>query len=605
MPQLALFESTNTIGQFGLWATDGTAANTLELTGITGVSANGLSPTDLTVFNAEVLFNGTDTNGQNGLWLTDGTAAGTHELTGIVGANSNGLAPFELTVFNSEVLFEGTDTTGQYGLWVTDGTAAGTHELTGIVGANIVQGLWPSNITVFNGAVLFNGYDASGQYGLWVSNGTAPGTYELTGIIGANSNGLTPSSMTVLNSEVLFNGADTNGQNGLWVTNGTAAGTQELTGIIGTSTSGFGLNPADMTPFNGKVLFNGTDTNGQIGLWVTNGTAAGTHELAGITGASANGLSPSELTVINGEVLFSGSDANGQIGLWVTDGTAAGTHELTGITGASADGLSPSELTIFNGEVLFSGVDASGQYGLWETDGTAAGTHELLGISTANSSVASPADIISFTLATTNNAINDLITELYVGYYNRAPDPGGETYWAGQLQGGMSLSQIAQSYSVQTESTTLYPFLASPNTASTAAVQAFVTSVYENLFNRAPDTVGENYWVTQLQTGASTVGGAIINIISGAQGNDLVTISNKVTVGDYFDTQIFNNNVQYSNSVAHAAMSAVTSNTPSVATAEAIVDTYVKTAPLASAAASQADVSLVGILTSHDGGIAG
>jgi hypothetical protein len=54
----------------------------------------------------------------------------------------------------------------------------------------------------------------------------------------------------------------------------------------------------------------------------------------------------------------------------------------------------------------------------------------------------------------------------------------------------------------------------------------------KNLFNRAPDPVGEAYWATQLQTGASTVGGAIINIISGAQANDLVTINNKVTVGD-------------------------------------------------------------------------
>ena len=63
---------------------------------------------------------------------------------------------------------------------------------------------------------------------------------------------------------------------------------------------------------------------------------------------------------------------------------------------------------------------------------------------------------------------------------------------------------------------------------------------------RAPDPAGENYWVTQLQTGASTVGGAIINIISGAQNNDLVTINNKVAVGDYFDTQIYSHSVAFS-----------------------------------------------------------
>ena len=32
-------------------------------------------------------------------------------------------------------------------------------------------------------------------------------------------------------------------------------------------------------------------------------------------------------------VMFAGTDTAGNIGLWVTDGTAAGTHELTGISG--------------------------------------------------------------------------------------------------------------------------------------------------------------------------------------------------------------------------------------------------------------------------------
>jgi hypothetical protein len=46
----------------------------------------------------------------------------------------------------------------------------------------------------------------------------------------------------------------------------------------------------DITVFNHEVLFNGTDAAGKAGLWLTNGTAAGTHELAGISGASTGGL---------------------------------------------------------------------------------------------------------------------------------------------------------------------------------------------------------------------------------------------------------------------------------------------------------------------------
>ena len=83
-----------------------------------------------------------------------------------------------------------------------------------------------------------------------------------------------------------------------------------------------------MTVFNGEALFNGANTAGHLGLWVTNGTAAGTQELTGIAAASATGIDPTDMTVFNNEVLFNGVDANGLSGLWVTDGTVGGTHEL-------------------------------------------------------------------------------------------------------------------------------------------------------------------------------------------------------------------------------------------------------------------------------------
>src|SRR5262249_52966486 len=137
---------------------------------------------------------------------------------------------------------------------------------------------------------------------------------------------------------------DANDHRGLWVSDGTAAGTHELA-VSGANP--IGLYPSDLTVFNGEVLFRGTDTSGITGLWVTDGTAAGTPGLAGISGAgpAARGLSPSNMTVFNGEVLFNGTDASGQLGLWVTDGTAAGTHELTGISGAATPGLWPVGLT--------------------------------------------------------------------------------------------------------------------------------------------------------------------------------------------------------------------------------------------------------------------
>ncbi len=151
--------------------------------------------------------------------------------------------------------------------------------------------------------------------------------------------------MTVFNGKALFTGANTAGHLGLWVTDGTVAGTQELTSIVGASTTG--LDPSDMTVFSNEVLFNGVDANGLSGLWVTDGTVGGTHELLAGGGASdPAGLNPTNITVYNNEVLFSGLDASGDMGLWVSDGTAAGTHELTGIAGADSSGLGPSDLTV-------------------------------------------------------------------------------------------------------------------------------------------------------------------------------------------------------------------------------------------------------------------
>lgn len=126
-------------------------------------------------------------------------------------------------------------------------------------------------------------------------------------------------------------------------------------------------------------------------------------------------------------------------------------------------------------------------------------------------------------------AIDD-ITKLYVGYYDRAPDPDGLNYWIGQASGGMSLLAIAQSFSVQVESTSLYRFLASPQTSS---ADSFLDSVYQNLFNRPIDSVGLNYWKGELANG-KPVGRMIVDIISGAQGPDKTIVDNKTAVGKFY-----------------------------------------------------------------------
>jgi hypothetical protein len=360
---IVMFAGTDAAGQNGLWETNGTVAGTYELTGISGVSSGaggnnfvgGLDPTDLAVFEGKVVFGGYGTGNNWYLWVTDGTAAGTYAVglpwfPYVVGS--------DLTAFGSELLFVANTVppgskTIALDLIVTTLTAAGTYNLTSNYPGGFPIGVDPRDLTVFNGKVLFSGI-VSGNTSdwvtsLWVTDGTVAGTGPLT-ISGVSSGGLQPTGLVVFNGEVLFGGVDAAGFSGLWVTNGTAAGTHELTGISGVNST-YGLQPGDLTVYNGEVLFAGNDSTGtNVGLWVTNGTAAGTFELTGISGVNSTyGLQPSNLTVYNGEVLFAGNDSTGtRVGLWVTDGTAAGTHELTGISGASTgvNGLLPTDLTI-------------------------------------------------------------------------------------------------------------------------------------------------------------------------------------------------------------------------------------------------------------------
>jgi ELWxxDGT repeat protein len=315
------------------------------LTGINGANPQGLFSNlqypkpDFTPFNGEVVFEGNDVAGNLGLWVTDGTSSGTHEVTGINGAYVGGilastfalpLSP-DLTAFGSQVLFEGANQAGNYGLWTTNGTAAGTHELTGIAGASshgIFSFVFSPDFTVFNSVIT-------------ISFDGGPGT-------------------TFNKSQVLFDGTDAAGNDNLWVTDGTAAGTREMTGISGAHPLGlfYQVDNPDFTVFNGQVLFDGTNVVGNNGLWVTNGTLGGTHEVTGINGASPNGIfylvnNPNFTSLNNGEVLFEGTNAAGHNGLWVTDGTAAGTHELTGISGASNGGINPYDLTFKGAAISF------------------------------------------------------------------------------------------------------------------------------------------------------------------------------------------------------------------------------------------------------------
>lgn len=134
------------------------------------------------------------------------------------------------------------------------------------------------------------------------------------------------------------------------------------------------------------------------------------------------------------------------------------------------------------------------------------------------------------------------IAAVYTGYYNRAADPEGLDFWTGELTANdkgdfnKTLLGIASGFGQVPESKSEYDLFAkldNDETPTNADREAFVTAIYQNLFDRAPEEAGLDYWTGQLAAGQEP-GLAIVNIISGARGGDTVIVGNKIEAAQYY-----------------------------------------------------------------------
>jgi ELWxxDGT repeat protein len=345
----AVFMGQDDSGRINLWVTNGTSGGTSELIANQEDSGGFFAPPtelpDFTVLGTQVLFKARDASLHESLWVTNGTSVGTNELIS-PSADSIGIFAFsaspDFTVLGAIALFEGEDSSGRIDLWTTNGTLSGTSELT----AAALFGPYP-DFTIIGDRAVFVGFNTSDVAELWVTDGTLAGTSALT-ISGADTligplQGTSP-DFAALGDKALFVSLDPGAHPNLAVTDGTSSGTSELTIPTAYSNGLFAGNlPPDFAILGGKALFEGYDPGGHIGLWVTDGTISGTSELQDVNGAYADGLlndgSPN-FTVFGSEMLFDGLNQSGNLTLWVTNGTVAGTSEV------SAAAVAPSDITV-------------------------------------------------------------------------------------------------------------------------------------------------------------------------------------------------------------------------------------------------------------------
>lgn len=172
----------------------------------------------------------------------------------------------------------------------------------------------------------------------------------------------------------------------------------------------------------------------------------------------------------------------------------------------------------------------------------------------------------------TQDQIND-ITALYVGYFDRAPDPAGLQFWIDQIDGGRPFNTIAADFAASPEAVALYPFLATPDVGSPSS---FITAVYANLFNRVPDAAGLEFWTGVLASGDVSVADMIEAIINGAVDDpvantfDKATLDNKIEVGLDFAVKAGNApGFVYDDAAAAAAVAVLDGVTNDPATVDA------------------------------------
>ena len=392
MPKTIIFNANNGLTGTEPWITDGTEAGTLLLSDIfAGTSTSGATGF-FDLGNGLMLFSANNNIAGTELWVTDGTAAGTSLLRDIrtLPPSLGSLVPGSsvpgsfFSIAPGRALFRANDGTNGSELWITDGTAAGTSMLADINPGTVVSGGLtvgnggaPSNFAAApNGRTVFSATQGTTGTELWVTDGTGAGTSLLADIAAGTASSSPQGFFRLPGGSLLFSATTAATGRELWITDGTSAGTGLVKDLFPGTSGGANFNGVSggAALGNGKVVFS-TYSYGNAEPWVTDGTAAGTYQLAEIR-AGAAGSSPSGFTAIGGgKAVFAANDGTSGVELWIADGTSGGTSRVLDINPGAAGSGPQTFIPLPGGKFVFSalGSAATGRE-LWVSDGTAAGT---------------------------------------------------------------------------------------------------------------------------------------------------------------------------------------------------------------------------------------
>lgn len=137
------------------------------------------------------------------------------------------------------------------------------------------------------------------------------------------------------------------------------------------------------------------------------------------------------------------------------------------------------------------------------------------------------------------------LTEVYVSYFDRAPDALGLLFWADAFANGTTLDQVSDAFAMSDEGLEVFPL--------DAQLFEFVSSVYQNTLGRVGDDAGVNFWADALQSGAVGRGDFVLRVLEGTRATppedatpeflaqqtaDRAYLDDKIDIGLYVATQL-------------------------------------------------------------------
>lgn len=329
------------------------------------------------------------------LWRTDGTDAGTTPVV-----PSQPLYFGQPHALGDIVFFNHQDS-----LWRTDGTASGTYVL--MDGWALPYFL--TNAAVLGGRLILNARDATqngpfveSQYGVepWISDGTKAGTKLLADVVPGPEPVIGgPEGFTRLGERLLFWTGPLGSQT-LFQTDGSAAGTAAVGKVSLVRAELFGAEEgAGGIAAGGHAFFVG-ESGGEVGLWASNGTSAGTSRLIRLDMPLPGGTSMFSsqdrfaMAELNGVLYLYASSRKIPVGegaysyygppvdaLYQSDGTVGGTKLVLELPHQdySDEHHVPMQIAAAGGRVYFFSLDetAGPRPALYGSDGSAAGTNAM------------------------------------------------------------------------------------------------------------------------------------------------------------------------------------------------------------------------------------